>query len=88
MKNKTRDRLFASGNWILSIGIVAALLASQWKQGALPAVVLATVVLLTLVKSRLIILDFLGLRDVSPRLALPLYGFMAFSSAAALLVAL
>lgn len=83
MKTKTRDRLFASGNWILSLGIMGALLASQWRHGSVPAAVLMAILFLTLIKSRLIILDFLGLREVSPRLALPLYGFMAFSSVVA-----
>ncbi|MBB4065396.1 hypothetical protein [Gellertiella hungarica] len=87
MKTKTRDTLFASGNWILSLGTIAALLASQWKEAPLPAAVLVVIVIMTLAKSRLIILDFLGLRGVSPRLALPLYGFMAFGSGAALTAA-
>lgn len=88
MKSRTRDHLFASGNWILSLGVIGALLAAQWKQGALPAAVVGAVLILTLAKSRLIILDFLGLRDMSPKLALPLYAFMAFGAGMALMATL
>lgn len=87
MKTKSHGMLFSSGNWILSLGAIAALLASQWKEGAIPAIVLVVILLMTLAKSRLIILDFVGLRGVSRRLALPLYGFMGFSATAALVAA-
>jgi nitric oxide reductase NorF protein len=66
--NKTID-LFASSHWILLMGIVAALLAAQWHQEALPLMALFVVLVLVVLKARLIVLDFIGLRGSRPLLA-------------------
>jgi len=67
-RNKTPE-LFASSHWILLMGIVAALLAAQWHQETLPLVALIVVLMLVVLKARLIVLDFIGLRGSRPLLA-------------------
>lgn len=68
---------------IMMIAVVAALIAAQWKHEALPLAALAAVLVLALMKSRWVILDFMGLRDVSPRLSGALVGWVAFFAFAA-----
>lgn len=63
---------------IMMVAVIAALIASQWKHEALPLAALAAVLVLALVKSRWVILDFMRLRDVSPRLSGALVGWVAF----------
>lgn len=68
---------------IMMVAVVAALIAAQWKHEALPLAALAAVLVLALMKSRWVILDFMGLRDVSPRLSGALVGWVAFFAFAA-----
>ena len=69
MRHHQAPDLFASSHWILLLGIAAALLAAQWHQEALPLVAFAVVFALVLLKARLIVLDFIGLRGSRPLLA-------------------
>lgn len=69
MKPTRSGKLFSSTNWIILLGVCSGLVSAQWKQEALPAVALVAVLALTLLKTRLIILDFMGLRGHHPRLA-------------------
>lgn len=78
MKPNLNPSLFASATTIIMMGIVAALLAAQWKVGALPMPVLAAVLGLSAAKSRLIVMDFIGLRTRRTVFAYPLYGWIAF----------
>src|SRR3546814_20076424 len=73
MKPSDPSRLFASANLVLFLGIVGALLAAQWKHEAVPLAVLAVILLLTVIKARLIILDFMELRGKKPDLATALW---------------
>lgn len=68
---------------VMMVAVVAGLIASQWKHEALPLAALAAVLVLALVKSRWVILDFMDLRDVSPRLSGALVGWVAFFAFAA-----
>ena len=63
MNPKTSGSLFASTNWILMMGVVSGIVSAQWKHEALPIVALAAILLLTVFKARLIILDFMHLRE-------------------------
>lgn len=63
------SRLFGSGNWIMMLGIVGALIAAQWKHEVIPAVALAAILVMAIAKIRLIVLDFMGLRGMRPNLA-------------------
>ncbi|MEK1932304.1 MAG: cytochrome C oxidase subunit IV family protein [Pararhizobium sp.] len=61
--------LFGSAHWVLIMGIVGAIVTSQWHQEALPLIALVVVLALTVLKARLIILDFMRLRGSRPVLA-------------------
>lgn len=63
MGPKTSGSLFASTNWILMMGVVSGIISAQWKHELLPVVALAPILLLTVFKARLIILDFMHLRE-------------------------
>lgn len=83
MRNRHAPDLFASSLWILLLGIVAALIAAQWHREALPLVAFAVVFTLVLLKARLIVLDFIGLRGRRPLLARALMAWpMVFALAA------
>lgn len=83
MKRNQAPDLFVSSHWIILMGIAAALLAAQWHHEALPLVALVAVLILMVFKARLIILDFIGLRGQSPRLAMALIAWpMLFALAA------
>lgn len=69
MKPAHSDKLLSSTNWIMLLGISSGLVSAQWKQEALPDVALVVVLALTVLKTRLVILDFMGLRGHRPRLA-------------------
>ncbi|MBL0373564.1 cytochrome C oxidase subunit IV family protein [Rhizobium sp. KVB221] len=75
--------------WLLgsAIGLtlaacVAALIAAQWKHEAVPVAALAIILVLTVVKSRIVILDFMGLRGLRPGLSTALLVWSAFFAVA------
>lgn len=78
MKPTHSDRLFSSTHWIILLGVCSGLVSAQWKQEALPAIAVAVVLALTVLKTRLIILDFMGLRGRHPRLAATLAAWPVF----------
>jgi nitric oxide reductase NorF protein len=84
MKTKEPSRLFSSANWVMMLAIVGALLAAQWKHEAVPLAVITTILVLTVVKARLIILDFMDLRGEHPALAAALWAWPVFFSLATL----
>ncbi|KQV39947.1 MULTISPECIES: cytochrome C oxidase subunit IV family protein [unclassified Rhizobium] len=63
---------------VILVAIVSGLVAAQWKHEAVPFVAFAIILLLAVVKSRWIVLDFMGLRGVRPRLAIALLAWPAF----------
>lgn len=62
---------------------VAALITAQWNHEALPFVALGVVLVLMVVKSRWVVMDFMGLRGVHPRLTAALIAWPAFFALAA-----
>ncbi|MDR6756308.1 nitric oxide reductase NorF protein [Mycoplana sp. BE70] len=84
MKTKSSVSLFASTNWILMMGIVSGLIAAQWKHEALPLAAIVTILVLTVFKARLIILDFMHLRGERPGLAAALLAWPVFFTVAIL----
>lgn len=64
-----RTWLMGRAAGLLLIAIAAALIAAQWKHEALPLAAVGTILVLTIVKARIVVLDFMGLRDVRPGLA-------------------
>lgn len=83
MKAGTSASLFASTNWILMMGIVSGLIAAQWKHEALPLTAVIVILALTIFKARLIILDFMHLRE-RPGLAVALLAWPVFFTVAIL----
>jgi nitric oxide reductase NorF protein len=69
MSKKVTPNLFSSSHWVLIMGILGAIVTSQWHQEAVPLIALIVVLVLTVLKSRLIILDFMRLRGDRPILA-------------------
>ncbi len=78
MNTTQSSRLFASANWVMMLAIVGALLAAQWKHQAVPLVVLLIILVLTVIKSRFVILDFMGLRSEHPTMAAALWAWPVF----------
>lgn len=68
---------------VILVAVVSALVAAQWKHEALPLVAFAMILGLAIVKARWVILDFMGLRRVRPRLAIALLAWPAFFAMAA-----
>ena len=54
---------------LLLIAVIAALISAQWKHEAIPLAALGAILVLTVVKARVVVLDFMGLRDFRPGLA-------------------
>ncbi len=84
MAEKNSSRLFSSANWVMMLAAVGALTAAQWKHQAVPLVVVALLLMLTVIKARLIILDFMGLRHVRPATAAALTAWPTFFAIAGL----
>nr|CAD6430873.1 membrane protein [Rhizobium sp. Q54] len=84
MTAKQSARLFASANWVIMLAVIGALVAAQWKHEAIPLAILGALLVLTVIKARLIILDFMGLRDARPAMAVALWTWPALFSLAAL----
>jgi nitric oxide reductase NorF protein len=84
MVRKENTWLLGSAIWLVLIAIVSALIAGRWKAEALPFAAIGVILILLVVKSRIIVLDFIGLREVRPRMAVAL---VAWPSLFALLVA-
>ena len=78
MRASDPSRLFSSANWVMLLAVVGALLAAQWKHEAAPLVVVSIILALTVIKARLIILDFMGLRSERPGMASVLWAWPAF----------
>jgi nitric oxide reductase NorF protein len=83
MVRKENTWLLGSAIWLVLIAIVSALITAQWKAEALPFAAIGVILILLVVKSRIIVLDFIGLREVRPRMAMAL---VAWPSLFALLV--
>ena len=83
MKQNRPTWLLGSAAGIMTIAAIAALISAQWKHEALPFAALGTVLVLTVVKSRWVIRDFMGLRDARPTLSAALVGWVAFFALAA-----
>ena len=75
--------LLGSSAGIMLIAIVAALISAQWKHEALPFAALGAILVLMLIKSRWVVMDFMGLRHQRPRLSGALVGWVAFFALAA-----
>jgi nitric oxide reductase NorF protein len=78
MKRSNSTWLLGSAAGIMMIAVIAALIAAQWKHEVLPFAALGVILVLTVVKSRWVVMDFMGLRNGSPKLSAALVGWVAF----------
>lgn len=72
-----------SASGLMLVAVVAALISAQWKHEAVPFLALGAILVLTVVKSRWVVLDFMGLRNERPVLSGALVGWVAFFALAA-----
>jgi nitric oxide reductase NorF protein len=70
--------LLGSAAGIMMVAVITALISAQWKHEALPFAALGPILVLTIVKSRWVVMDFMGLRDARPKLSSALVGWVAF----------
>lgn len=87
----TRKNIWLMGraSGLMLVAVVAALISAQWKHEAIPFLAFGVILVLTIVKSRWVVLDFMGLRHERPVLAGALVGWAGlFSLAAAVKAAL
>lgn len=75
--------LMGSASVTMLAAVVAGLIAAQWKHEAMPFAALGVVLVLTVVKSRWVVMDFMGLRGAHPRIAGALVGWVALFALAA-----
>ncbi|MGE6739013.1 cytochrome C oxidase subunit IV family protein [Allorhizobium pseudoryzae] len=68
---------------LMIVAMIAGLAAAQWKHEAVPFAILVLILVLTVVKSRWVILDFMGFRTLHPRLAVALLAWPTFFAVAA-----
>jgi nitric oxide reductase NorF protein len=78
MENKNPTWLPGTAAVLVLVAAVAALIAAQWKHEAIPFTALGAILVLTIVKSRLVVMDFMGLRGAYPRLSAALLAWPAF----------
>jgi nitric oxide reductase NorF protein len=69
--------LLGSAAGIMMVAIVAALIAAQWKHQTMPLVAIGVILVLTVVKCRWIVRDFMGLDSLHPKLGAALVGWAA-----------
>ena len=81
-KNKS-TWLMGSATGLAMVAGMAALISAQWKHETLPFAAFGVILLMALVKSRWVVLDYMGLRGERPRLAAALLGWVAFFALAA-----
>lgn len=72
-----------SASGLMIVAVAAALISAQWKHEAVPFLALGAILVLTVVKSRWVVLDFMGLRNERPVLSGALVGWVAFFALAA-----
>jgi nitric oxide reductase NorF protein len=84
MDRKTDIWLMGSAACIIIVAAVAALISAQWNHEAVPFAALGVILVLTVVKSRWVVMDFMGLRNVHPKLSAAIVAWPAFFALAAM----
>jgi nitric oxide reductase NorF protein len=83
MERRKEIWLMGSASGLMIVAVAAALISAQWKHEAIPFLALGAILVLTVVKSRWVVLDFMGLRNERPVLSGALIGWVAFFTLAA-----
>ena len=83
MEPKQSTWLMGTATVLMLIAVVGALIAAQWNHEALPFAAFGVVLVLMVIKSRWVVMDFMGLRGIRPRLSAALIAWPAFFALAA-----
>ncbi|MDO6966879.1 cytochrome C oxidase subunit IV family protein [Rhizobium alvei] len=83
MQKQKQVWLMGAASLTMLAAVSAGLIAAQWKHEAIPFAAFGVVLLLTLVKSRWVVMDFMGLRGKRPGLASALVAWVGFFALAA-----
>ena len=78
MERKREVWLMGSASGLMLAAVAAALIAAQWKHESISFPAFCAILVLTVVKSRWVVMDFMALRGVRPRLAAALLAWPAF----------
>ncbi len=70
MRKQADHWLFGAALWLLLLAIIASLVIVQWRHSALPVAAIAAVLGLTILKGRIVIKHYMGLRNLALTLAL------------------
>ena len=79
----TAHVLLLAASGLMLVAVAAALVSAQWKHEAVPFLAFCTILVLTIVKSRWVVMDFMALRGIRPKLAASLIGWPVFFALAA-----
>jgi nitric oxide reductase NorF protein len=83
MERKQSTWLMGTATVLMLIAVVGALISAQWNHEALPFAAFGVVLVLMVIKSRWVVMDFMGLRGIRPRLSAALIAWPAFFALAA-----
>jgi nitric oxide reductase NorF protein len=75
--------LMGRASVLMLVAVAAALISAQWKHEAVPFLAFGVILILTIVKSRWVVMDFMGLRHERPMLSGALVGWVGFFALAA-----
>lgn len=75
--------LMGSASGLMLVAVASALVSAQWRHEAVPFLALGVILILTIVKSRWVVMDFMGLRHERPMLSGALVGWVGFFALAA-----
>ena len=83
MQRKQSTWLTGTATVLMLVAVVAALISAQWNHEALPFAAFGVILVLMVVKSRWVVMDFMGLRGGRPGLSAALIAWPAFFALAA-----
>lgn len=76
--------LMGSASGLMLVAVVSTLISAQWKHESVPFLAFCAILILTIVKARWVMLDFMGLRETRPMLSMAILAWPMLFSAAAL----
>jgi nitric oxide reductase NorF protein len=79
--------LMGRASLLMLVAVAAALISAQWKHDTVPFLAFGVILILTIVKSRWVVMDFMGLRGTRPVLSAAILAWPMFFALAALVKA-
>lgn len=83
MQHKNEVWLIGRASGLMLVAVAAALVSAQWKHEEVPFLAFGVILVLAVVKSRWVVMDFMALRGARPKLAAALVAWPAFFTLAA-----